>query len=292
VPDPRITNPKLFDLRNPDAPIPQFVNAMKMAGIEITAEQVAQGITYEALKDKDGNPFVVAVYNLDPPLFPEQYRDLAGSIPLLIAKKGEGGWIWETIYYPDLGKNLGIDTSALFDGSSSIELLRNRVRMNFAFATIPYEYSYDVIQNNNRDARYRLKNIRDLGFSGSFMVFHALDTAYILSQNPTSKEHVLNLIRDQLEKISNLFPDARIFNVWNEIHPPAGHPPYDLFIKFGGMDLVVETYRMAREILGERAILLYNETYNYSFRDGFYPNTKEIVDELRRRSLMLMQESR
>jgi hypothetical protein len=74
VPDPRITNPKLFDLRNPDAPIPQFVNAMKMAGIEITAEQVAQGITYEALKDKDGNPFVVAVYNLDPPLFPEQYR--------------------------------------------------------------------------------------------------------------------------------------------------------------------------------------------------------------------------
>jgi hypothetical protein len=42
VPDPRVTNPELFDLRNPDAPIPQFVNAMKMAGIEITAEQVAK----------------------------------------------------------------------------------------------------------------------------------------------------------------------------------------------------------------------------------------------------------
>jgi hypothetical protein len=66
VPDPRVTNPELFDLRNPDAPIPQFVNAMKMAGIEITAEQVAQGITYEALKGEDSNPFVVAVYNLDP----------------------------------------------------------------------------------------------------------------------------------------------------------------------------------------------------------------------------------
>jgi hypothetical protein len=288
VPDPRVTNPELFDLRNSNALIPQFVNAMKMAGIEITAEQVAQGITYEALKDKDGNPFVVAVYNLASSLFPEQYRVLAGSIPLLIAKKGEGGWIWETIYYQDLGKNLGIDTSVLFDGSSSIELLRNRksIRMNFTFATIPYEYRYDEIQLNNRDARYRLSNIRDLGFSGSFMVLHALDTEYILSQKPTSKEHVLNLIRDQLEKVSNLFPDARIFNVWNEIHPPAGHPPYDLFIKFGGMDLVVETYRMAREILGEKAILLYNETYNYSFRDGFYPNTKEIVDELGRRSLI------
>jgi hypothetical protein len=47
---------------------------------------VAQGITYEALKDKDGNHFVVAVYNLAPALFPEQYRDLAGPIPLMIAK--------------------------------------------------------------------------------------------------------------------------------------------------------------------------------------------------------------
>jgi hypothetical protein len=70
VPDPRVTNPELFDLRKPDAPIPQFVNAMKMAGIEITAEQVAQGITYEALKGKNGNLFVVAVYSVDPNLFP------------------------------------------------------------------------------------------------------------------------------------------------------------------------------------------------------------------------------
>jgi hypothetical protein len=29
VPDPRVTNPELFDLRNPDAPIPQFVNALQ-----------------------------------------------------------------------------------------------------------------------------------------------------------------------------------------------------------------------------------------------------------------------
>jgi hypothetical protein len=33
VPDPRVTNPELFDLRNPDAPIPQFVNAMQEVGI-------------------------------------------------------------------------------------------------------------------------------------------------------------------------------------------------------------------------------------------------------------------
>jgi hypothetical protein len=58
LPDPRVTNPELFDLRNPNAPIPQFVNALRIAGIEITAEHVAQGITYEALEDKGGNPFI------------------------------------------------------------------------------------------------------------------------------------------------------------------------------------------------------------------------------------------
>jgi len=113
VPDPRVTNPELFDLTKQEAPIPQFANALKNAGIELSPEQIAQGITYISTKedgtplvDKDGNPFVVAVYNLDPSLFPEQYRSLAGPIPLMIAEKGERGWEWSK-----LGLNLGISDS-------------------------------------------------------------------------------------------------------------------------------------------------------------------------------------
>ena len=40
MPDPRVTNPELFDLRNPDAPIPQFVNAMQARGINIEPRTV------------------------------------------------------------------------------------------------------------------------------------------------------------------------------------------------------------------------------------------------------------
>ncbi|MFN4212997.1 MAG: hypothetical protein ACK4FL_03510, partial [Microgenomates group bacterium] len=90
IPDPKITNPELFNLQKPDAPIPQFVNAMKMAGIEVTGEEVAQGITYQQLKDKDGKPFIVAVYNLDPNPS-KQGETLEGPIPLMIWDK-EGGW--------------------------------------------------------------------------------------------------------------------------------------------------------------------------------------------------------
>ena len=132
VPDPRATNPELFDLRNPGAPIPQFVNAMKMAGIEITAEQVAQGITYEALEDKDGNPFIVAVYNPDPALFPEQYRDLAGPIPLLIAT-GKDTWLWNRATIRLLAEFNSLSIGVLFGGW----FLRDPSYMGNKYMSIP-----------------------------------------------------------------------------------------------------------------------------------------------------------
>ena len=294
LPDPHITNPELFDLKKKEAPIPHFANALKNAGIELSPEQIAQGITYVSTKedrtplvDKDGNPFVVVVYNLDPSQLPPQYQDLAGPIPLMIATNGENGWGWRRVGLSDIAEMFNIKISALVDGTTTVEMLTNElIRSNFSYVTIPYAYGYDAIQNHNRDANYRLRNARELGFSNSLMVIHALDTEYILSQNPTSREQVLDLIRQQLTEIVNLFPEGKVFSIWNEIHPPNDHPPYNLFIRFGGMDLVAETYRMAREILGGDAVLLYNETYNYSLRDGFYSNTKQIVDQLTSRGLI------
>ena|SRR4030067_1403536 len=66
VPDPRVSNPELFATeviykveagkrKEYLSPVVQFVNAMQMAGIEVTREQVTAGITYQELKDKDGN---------------------------------------------------------------------------------------------------------------------------------------------------------------------------------------------------------------------------------------------
>ena len=56
IPDPRATAPELFDLRNPAAPIPQFVHAMKMGGIEVNPQTVvdnglAQGISPAIAED-------------------------------------------------------------------------------------------------------------------------------------------------------------------------------------------------------------------------------------------------
>ena len=111
VPDPRVTNPELFDLRNPNAPIPQFVNAMKMAGIEITAEQVAQGLKYEARQTLQGT-VVFGAYNIPPDVLQEKYLSLAPSYCLLIGEKKEKGWGWKAAtpgrYWEIHGKLIGL----------------------------------------------------------------------------------------------------------------------------------------------------------------------------------------
>jgi len=107
VPDPRVTNPELFDLRNPDAPIPQFVNAMRMAGIEITAERVASGMRFQTLKDINGELFVVGAFDLDPDP-QKQGETLEGSIPLFVAQMdGENLWNWSKVTLR-LGELLGL----------------------------------------------------------------------------------------------------------------------------------------------------------------------------------------
>ncbi|MGC8817767.1 MAG: hypothetical protein ACP5PX_08350, partial [Candidatus Hadarchaeum sp.] len=63
MPDPRVTNPELFDLTNPDAPIPQFVQALIQVGIEITPEQVRDEIRYGIFPSVDNSSLILGYYN-------------------------------------------------------------------------------------------------------------------------------------------------------------------------------------------------------------------------------------
>jgi hypothetical protein len=67
MPDPRVTNPELFDLRNPDAPIPQFVNAMQARGINIEPRTVITelGKNYETRQGPDGKTYILTTYTVE-----------------------------------------------------------------------------------------------------------------------------------------------------------------------------------------------------------------------------------
>lgn len=80
VPDPRYSNPEFFYTERElisggesyDSPIVQFVNAMEMAGVIISPEEVRDCLLLQKIKDINGNTVFIAEYE-GTPLF--QYAD-------------------------------------------------------------------------------------------------------------------------------------------------------------------------------------------------------------------------
>jgi hypothetical protein len=132
--------------------IDQFVNAMKMAGIEISAEQVNQCLAIEELKDTNRNPFLIATYDLDPN--PNQAGEIPESpIPLLIAEKNENGeWEWRTsewkdsqFFYKDINIGTSIDGYDMRDFKSDPFYQRNIVKR---FNAIDPSMNYNLISQD------------------------------------------------------------------------------------------------------------------------------------------------
>jgi GH35 family endo-1,4-beta-xylanase len=292
VPDPRITNPELFDLRNPDAPIPQFVNAMKMAGIEITAEHVAQGITYEALKDKDGNPFVVAVYNLDPPLFPEQYRDLAGPVPLMIAEKREKGWTWEfnkkvplRIFADPIKlniSNLVTHYEKSKDGKDILDV--------FNASVITWYLKWSLVEPKQNTESYQegtkyvdlLKRHNMEPILGP--VIYKAEYPTWLEQSNLSNEELEQAIRSRVRSILQRFKgDIKYAIVVNEFHPTPYEKDY-LYSRLGERYVEI-AFDEARKANPE-AILIYTDNAIESPRWHWYKSTYDLVRRLKTKGLI------
>jgi hypothetical protein len=99
IPDPKISNPELFDLTSQDAPIPQFVNVMEMAGIEITPEEVNNALKPQLETPNNLPPFIT-------------YRTSDGVALIMATRNLESQeWEWKkaiaTEYWRAYGKYFG-----------------------------------------------------------------------------------------------------------------------------------------------------------------------------------------
>jgi len=261
VPDPRVTNPELFDLRNPDAPIPQFVNALRMAGIEITAEQVAQGITYEALKDKDGNHFVVAVYNLAPALFPEQYRDLAGPIPLMIAKKsGNGKWSWKENVLKDSDITIGF-SGWYPDNISVIETQADRLLSAWEF--IFDNYNPPILTQAGYNFQHTDNIVRIAQTHG--LKLRAQDLLYgvpkFIEEGQYTNDQLLGFIETHIRTVVGRYKGkVDQWSVANEVMHPWNDASF-LYNRFGpgNLNWLELAFRTAHEVDPEATLIL-NDT--------------------------------
>ncbi|MGB9845838.1 MAG: endo-1,4-beta-xylanase, partial [Methanothermobacter tenebrarum] len=235
----------------------------KNAGFEVSPEQVQEGLTYQVLEDTESNPFVVGVYNLDESLFPEEYSDLAGPIPLFIArqneKKGEWGW----------GKNVlrGHGVSIGFSGwyPNNIEIIRTEAnRLVSAWEFIFDNYQPPLIDNRGTYHFEQTDNVVRLARSNNLEI-RAQDLLYgvpsYIENRQNTKDELLTFIENHIRMTVQRYKGkVDQWSVANEIMQPWGDASF-LYDYFGPNDLrwLVLAFNTAHEV-DPNATLILNDT--------------------------------
>jgi hypothetical protein len=271
VPDPRATNPELFDLRNPDAPIPQFVNAMKMAGIKITAEQVAQGITFEQIKTKDTNLLVVAGYDLNPD--PNQSGEaLEGRMPLLIAKQEGRTWAWKEAFLKELAEPLdffigtGIGGYGFAQHYEQMVKIQTRGDFNLGLQGMGQRWNDRVtppypapIFYKYLDSDVLIQQRAGMTGFGHLLLWGAAAPAWLRTGHYT-REEVISIMQDSLKSDIDRYKGKILF--WNVVNEVGNN---DFFLQVIGPEYVELAFRIAREA-DPSGILIYNDYSNHTNR--------------------------
>jgi hypothetical protein len=283
IPDPHFSNLELFNLEKANAPIPQFVHALNLAGVDVDASKISKSLTYRAIKAKNGDSVVVL---LTTDLPETSYNE--GGIPLLVympnIKTGKYGW--GVAWLKDVGSLHGILMGALINSAEEMDL-NDRIGIftnNFNMATIPYS-SIDVPRDiMDGQTKYRLSRIakEDLREIMWFALGSAAD-ARVFEYRDEAVAFVNNEMDEIVRKYGNRITIA---NILNELNPTASRPSYRMWRTFGD-DYLISIYQHAREIL-PNAKLIYNETYNYTktHEGTTYPYTVKVVNALKPHNLI------
>lgn len=240
VPDPRYTNLELFDLKKSVAPIPQFVNAMKMAEITITNEQVAQGLTYRESKGKDGEPFIVGIYSIS------EDQSLHGDYPLLIATQiNKGQFVWQPTTLKNLadkrGLNIGVTIAISYVQSWNTEhsKMEPMVANNFNQFQIGYDlmwwnpdfpkigirpsrYSFNFEQPDlavEFAKRYKMQ-LEGTGLINQIPTFLPPWLTSLNSKDPNYKNELLSIMEDDIKTTVKRYPMVVNWTVISELENP------------------------------------------------------------------------
>lgn len=293
VPDPKYTNPELFDLQNANSPIPQFVNAMSMAGIKVAPEKIIQQITYQELTRANGKPYVVAVYNLDPDSG-KMGETLEGEIPLLLAFQNDNDlWVWKKATIGNFSNMIAMNSGTLLEGmGSSDEKSLTQIQVdNFNYGVAVTMHKGGV--SDNGPDQY------DFGYYDGEIKFGAENKIPMLGQpliwgsavpdwlekGNYSNEQIVDIMNQWITTVMLRYPQIEVWDVVNEAYTYN-----DFFKNRLGDDYIVQFYKTARQVR-PNATLLYNDYGNHSLLDHKENGnrtqiTAQIIAKLQRENLI------
>jgi endo-1,4-beta-xylanase len=294
VPDPKYTNPELFDLQNSASPIPPFVNAMKMAGIVISPETVLQQIRYQALVQANGKPYVLGLYTLDPDAG-KMGETLEGVVPLLMAfQDNHGVWMWKKTTIGSLGAMIAMNSGTLLEGmGSSDEAALTQIQaeeFNYGVAITMHKGGVtdngpDQYDFGYYDAEVMFGAENNIPMLGHPLVWASAVPDWLKNGN-YSNEQILEIMNQWITTVMLRYPQIKVWNVVNEAYTYN-----DFFRNRLGDDYFVQFYRTARQVRPD-ATLLYNDYGNHSLLEKDSPNgertqiTAQIIARLQRENLI------
>lgn len=278
IPDPRFSNPELFNLEKPNAPIPQFVHALSSAGVEVSAKAVNAGLVYKAIKAKNGDTAILLM-TTD---FTETSYD-EGGIPLFVYMKNAktGEYAWSITYLKDVASLHGILTGAVINAAEEFDLNEKTGMFtnNFNMATMSWGSTDDIATDiMDRDTKYRLSRLAKENLQE--LMWFGLDIP-LKDKTFATKDEAVAYANAEIDKIIEKYGDKiTIAIIFNEVNPFT-KTVWNLWKQFGN-DFFKEIYQHTREKL-PHAKIIYNESYNYTkFYEGTtYPYTVEIVNALK-----------
>lgn len=286
VPDPKISNPELFDLTSPDSPIVQFANAFG-----VKPEDVGN-LTPKLLTGIDGKQFVVLTTG---DLAATANFDESGT-PLLIAEQGVNGeWGWDKATLKELAKFSGLNVGVLVDPSNpntgSIE------KNEFNHAAVTFAWSDHIKTPNNidfgwvdRQARFAKDN--NMSMRLYHLIFPSQMPKWLIdgvNNGQINKDQAIEILKSILTKIITQGKKLGIteYSVVNEpyINP---YRTNDIFYKVIGEEYIDIAFVTAREA-DPSAILIYNDSNNHasSGQNGLTTKrTLQIVERLKSKGLV------
>jgi hypothetical protein len=274
VPDPRFSNPELFDLEKENAPIPHLVHALHMAGIEVTSQDISEALTYKPVTGKNGDADILVITGDIPATSFDE-----GNIPLFIympnADKKE--YSWTPAYLKDIAGLHNILMGVVIDGLDGPDPMM--FDHNFNMVTMTWS-SVDVsLEIMDRDTKHRLSLLAGKKLK-EVMWFHLGDIPLEDKEFNSVEEAVDFSILEMDRTIQKYKDDMTIVTVYNEVNP-GFDPVYKLWKKFGDQ-YIVESYQYVREVLPGRKIIINNSFNDHKTLDGStYPYTVELLNLLK-----------
>lgn len=283
IPDPRFSNPELFNLCEANAPIPQIVHALNIAGVGVTVQSINENLTYKLIQAKNGDVDVILL-TTDLPETP--YNE--GNIPLLIYHPNpeSSEYLWTRAYLKDLGGLHNILLGTVIDGFERlIDINPQLFEDNFNMVTMPISYVDLSINDMDKQIDYRLSEISGKKLE-EIMWFHLGDIP-VQNQTFQTMEEAVTYTNNEIDQIIEKYGESiTIADIFNEVNDYNGNPVSQLWKKFGD-EFILEVYQHVREILPGRKIII-NDSFNYSktIEGSTYSYTLEYANLLKSNGLI------